>query len=524
MSSPDSRAVQASIEASSQVSLWDVFAARVQANPHALAVTEGQHSLSYLDLARRSIGWEKYLKSQGILVGDRIGLLARNCSEYLELELAAARCGAIIAALNWRLADAELRHCINLVSPSIVIAQETLANTVERLGIERLAVARLEGLSANLPMPDADIELYADHSPPGETPLVILYTSGTTGMPKGAVISHRAMIARSAAFTSDLALEHDDGFVAWAPFFHMASTDHSLSTLLRGGTVHVVDGYQPDRLVELLETQKIGWFVLMPGMVGEFAQYCDEKGGVRVQQTRVCGAMADLVPAEQIAHVTRTLGVPYLNSFGATETGLPPGSGSLIEPGIAPTSLPKRQSAFCQLRLVDPHDHDVPDGEPGEVALRGPTLFSGYWQADETNAHDFRNGWFHMGDVMRRNPDGTIDYVDRVKYLIKSGGENIYPAEIEMVVSRHPAVSEAVAVRQVDPRWGEVPVLLVVPEKPDLKADEVMSFCQAHLSGYKCPKQVLIIKGSDLPRSTTGKVQRHLLEAKLTELYGRPTE
>jgi acyl-CoA synthetase (AMP-forming)/AMP-acid ligase II len=156
------------------------------------------------------------------------------------------------------------------------------------------------------------------------------------------------------------------------------------------------------------------------------------------------GAMADLVPLQQIAELTGLLGAPYINSFGATETGLAPASAALLAPGVVPTSLAKRESAFCSLRLVDADDRDVPLGTPGELALRGPTLFSGYWNAPETNAHDFRGGWFHMGDLFVRHADGTLDFVDRAKYLIKSGGENIYPAEIERVLL-------------ADPRWPTPP-------------------------------------------------------------------
>ncbi len=256
------------------------------------------------------------------------------------------------------------------------------------------------------------------------------------------------------------------------------------------------------------------FFILMPGMVGEFAAILKERK-VRIKGVGSCGAMADLVPREDIAAVTTVIGAPYNNTFGATETGLPPATSSTIPIGVAPTNLAKRQSAFCDLRLVDPDDNDVPHGEPGEVAMRGPTLFSGYWNADETNAHDFRNGWFHMGDVLRRNPDGSLDYVDRVKYMIKSGGENIYPAEIEQVILTDERVREAVVVKRPDKRWGEVPVVFIVANQDALTKEEILENCKNNLSSYKRPKQVVFIAEDELPRSTTGKVQRHELEARL---------
>lgn len=497
---------------SGRASVWDLFASRVDGRPDHIALTEKNRSMTYCRLKERVSALAGALAEQGVREGDRVGVLAHNCTEYVEIELAAARIGAIVAALNWRLAARELSHCIELAEPVLVIAQP------ETSALLRDVDCPLPPIVETGPAYEAMID--KEHTVPGErvsdpeAGLVILYTSGTTGLPKGALISHRAMIARALCFYTELNLPLDCDFIAWAPFFHMASTDHALATLMRGGTVHVVDGYQPDRLIDLLEQYRVGWFVLMPGVVGEFAEACGRRQ-VAPKGITVCGAMADLVPAAHIAAVTSALNTPYLNSFGATETGLPPATGSLI-PGLAPTDLRKRQSAFCQLRLVDPDDNDVTISEPGEIALRGPTLFSGYWRADETNAHDFRNGWFHMGDVMRRNDDGTLSYVDRVKYMIKSGGENIYPAEIEQVVVKDRRILEAVCVRAQDDKWGEVPVLFVALSDPPVTEEEIMSACRPQLSSYKLPKRIIFIDGDELPRSTTGKVQRHELEALLT--------
>ena len=149
--------------------------------------------------------------------------------------------------------------------------------------------------------------------------------------------------------------------------------------------------------------------------------------------------------------------------------------------------------------------------------MRGPTLFSGYWRAPEVNAREFRGGWFHMGDVFVRNADGTLDFVDRVKYLIKSGGENIYPAEIERVLLAHPQVSDAVVVRRRDDRWGEVPVAFAARRDPALGEEELLAACRARLAHYKVPRQIVFVNAADLPRSSTGKIQRHEVEKWLAE-------
>ncbi|MEM8749484.1 MAG: class I adenylate-forming enzyme family protein [Pseudomonadota bacterium] len=497
--------------------VWELFLSCARAAPDAIALIDDNGELTYRQVTERASAYGDHLIGLGFESGDRLSLLSRNRNEYLIIELAAARHGIILAALNWRLSTREQTHCIELVAPKLLIAETDLLADVERLDLGGVRVSTLESFDhdavdaastceeASRPSSRQSFDL--------ETGLVILYTSGTTGLPKGALISHRAMIARAQCFVSELALPRDSGFVAWAPLYHMASTDHSLATLMRGGTVYVVDGYQPKRLISLLESVSIGWFVLMPGMVGDFAKACAEHG-VQVHDTKVCGAMADLVPREDIAAVTTQLGVPYLNTFGATETGLPPATGALIAPGSTDFTLSKRQSAFVSLRLVDPDDHDVESGQPGEVALRGSTLFSGYWNAAETNAHDFRNGWFHMGDVMRRNADGTLDYVDRAKYLIKSGGENIYPAEIEQVAKQDERVVEAVAIRQPDAKWGEVPVLLVVPTSSALTSEQLREGVLSSLSRYKQPRDIHFVDEADISRSTTGKIQRHILETR----------
>ncbi|MDB5512606.1 MAG: Acid--CoA ligase, partial [Enterovirga sp.] len=235
--------------------------------------------------------------------------------------------------------------------------------------------------------------------------------------------------------------------------------------------------------------------------------------GTRPKGIRACGAMADLVPTKLVAELSGLLGAPYLNSFGSTETGLPPLSAVLFAPGVTPTSLSKRQSAVCDIRLVDPEGRDVLDGEPGEAAVRGPTVFSGYWNAEETNARDFADGWFRMGDLFRHNPDGSYDFVDRAKYMIKSGGENIYPAEIERVLLADPRIADAVVVRRKDPTWGEVPVAFVAPAGPELTVQDVDTICRRELAGYKRPKHVRFVTFEDFPRSTTGKIQRHEMES-----------
>ena len=320
------------------------------------------------------------------------------------------------------------------------------------------------------------------------------------------------MIARFEVMAFDCGLSKGDTTFVWPPMFHMSGTDASIGALISGGQLIISDGPDVDRMVDAINRERLGRLSIMPGMIQPLIKKLRERD-VRPKGIKQIGAMADLVPPREIAEITQILNAPYTNTFGATETGLAPASAGLLEIGVSPQNLAKTQTSFCAIKLVDEHDKEVPDGQPGELAIRSATMFSGYWNADEVNAQDFRGGWFHMGDVFVRNPDGTLSFVDRVKYLIKSGGENIYPAEIERVIMADPRVSDAVVVRQDDKQWGEVPVAFVSRHDDTLNEAEIFAWCREQLAGYKQPKAIHFVAFDRFPRSTTGKIQRHEVES-----------
>jgi acyl-CoA synthetase (AMP-forming)/AMP-acid ligase II len=466
---------------------------------------------SYRELEARVAKLAGALAAFGVSRGERIALLSENRPEFLEVVLAASRVGASVACQNWRLSAAELAHCIQLVTPHLVIVSPRFADRIAGLHVERRVML---GQEYEHLLASASPLVTEDAAEP-EDPLLILYTSGTTGLPKGAVISQRAEVARNMVVRAEFGIAPDDAFPAWSPLYHMGALEPALGSLMMGGKVIAMDGFNAPRLAELVRSEPLGWLLLMPGMVGSFADEL-ERQRIEPRGVKLCGVMADLVPPADIARVTRLLGAPYANTFGATETGCPPCSSNRIPIGVAPTRLSKQESPFCEIRLVDSEDRDVADGAPGELCIRGPTLFSGYHRAEEANAQDFRNGWFHMGDVFVRNADGTLDFVDRVKYLIKSGGENIYPAEIERVILQDERVVDTAVVRRPDPKWGEVPVAFVARNSEQLEAADLYRRCRRDLAGYKQPKDIFFIPASEFPRSASGKIQRHELEKRLS--------
>ncbi len=488
-----------------RTTIGTLFAAQARLYPNRIAVESDSVRWTYAALNDRINRTAALLAAIGISRGERVAILSENRSEFLEAQLACAKLGAIAACQNWRLSQTELAHCVGLVAPKLLLVSPRFAGRID---------AAVETLEFG---PDWERRLAAADpaEPPAiaqdEDPLLILYTSGTTGLPKGAVLTHRSQLVRMSMMAFDLGVRPGNNNLCWPPLFHMGGTEPAWHAVLTGGRAILLDGFDPERIAEKVETERFDWLSLMPGTLAAMIAAL-ERRGTRPKYIGTCGVMADLSPPGEVARVAELLGADFLNCFGSTETGTPPLSARRLPRGIA-DDLGKAPSILTEIRLVDADDNDVPDGAPGELAMRGPTLFSGYWQNERATAEDFRGGWFHMGDVFRRRPDGLYDFVDRAKYLIKSGGENIYPAEIERVILGHPGVADVVVVRRPDARWGEVPVALVVAADPLLDSAPLAARCRSELAGYKQPKEIRLVPAERILRSTTGKVQRKALES-----------
>jgi len=337
MSLPDSTAIPGSdvsvtaplacVRRAGALTVGDLLRVQALRAPAAPAVTEGERTLSYATFNQRVNRCAHLLRVLGVAHGARVAILSENRTEYVELEFACAKIGAIACALNWRLADPELVHCIRLVSPALAVVSPRFEAALGRIdhGVARilsLGASYESGLSvAASTEPDCDID--------PEDGLLVLYTSGTTGSPKGALISHRAEVARMHVAREEFALAPEDGFIAWPPMFHMASSDQMIACLCSGAHVFVVDGFDLPSILAIVARHRLWWLVVLPGTVDRF---CAEiaAGNVTPKGIKRIGAMADLVPRQQIATITALLQAPYANTFGATETGLPPASAGLL--------------------------------------------------------------------------------------------------------------------------------------------------------------------------------------------------
>lgn len=507
--------VQSLCTEAAAMSTQAMFDRNVRLQGSRTAVQSARLTLSYAQLDRRAARLVAVLQEAGVVQGDRICILSENDPEFLVLCIAALRVGASIATLNPRLAVAELHHCISLVAPKVLLVSPrqadrfddatALAPCVHAIGDGTQLDLRLrhdEGTSPQRP----------DSRGAPEDTQFIIYTSGTTGLPKGAMISQRAMLARLLVYVLDYGVNGDDTFLAWSPLCHMASVELSFGTLLLGGKVVVIDGPDLPTICDYLETESLSNLIFFPGMVQQTIAYLRERRP-KVRQLKKFGALADLFAPADIAELTRLLNHSFTNTFGSTETGMPPLSAGQLEVGKVPVDFGKVPSSLCEVRLFADDDREADVGAVGELAVRGPTLFSGYWGAPQATQEVFRSGWYRTGDMFRQRADGKYDYVDRRKYLIKSGGENIYPAEIERVALKHPKILDAIVVRRADSHWGEVPVLVVVARGENRPTEELMELYRLELAAFKRPKSIYFVSAEQVPRSNTGKIIRNLVES-----------
>lgn len=488
--------------------------------PDAMAVTSPTGKLTFRELDDLGKAFARALWEQGVRPGEVIVAVSKNSIELCGLLYGAANLGATVAIANWRVLQEDFVHCVGLADAKLVCASSEYMELAKSL-LDKSPSSRPVVAIGEMSATTADGSLLARSragapEPPeievsAETPLTVIYTSGTTGSPKAAATSHRALVARAGMMAAELHLNGGDDFVAWAPMFHMVSTDFLFITHLYGGCFHTLPSFDPEAILEILQAHKIGWLILMPGSIAPFIQTLDA-APMEIRGVRAVGAMADLVPPEQRARLTKLLGAPYFNSFGCTEAGPMPSAGSLIDPGVVEHDLAKRQTAYCDALIVDAEGNPVPAGGIGELLVRGPTLFSGYLNDAEANRKAFANGWYHTGDLFRRQGNGLLQFAGRSKYLIKCGGENLYPAEIELALMKHPAVTEAAVVRRPDKNWGEVPIAFVAVDHSDVTSEVLSSFVAETLTKHKRPRAIHVLSLDSFPRNVTGKVVREALE------------
>jgi fatty-acyl-CoA synthase len=491
-------------------------ARRARMSPHRLAIRYGDTVVTYRELHDRVSRLAHALRRLGVSRGDRVAYLGPNHPALAETLFAAGALGAIFVPLNSRLAPPELSFQIGDAGAEVLVWDERLRDTVTALrsGVALRHAVMVDGAgrpseyeelldsSATEPM---DEEVGLDDT------CMIQYTSGTSGRPKGVVLSHGNVIWNCFNILLDVDVTADEISLVSAPMFHTAALNQLfLPTFLKGGTSVLMAAFSPERAFDLIREHRVSWMFGVPAMflaMSQSPRWSDaDLSSVRIL---MCGGAP--VP-DALIRTYQQRGLTFLQGYGLTETS--PGALFLR----ADESTRKVGSAgtpcfFTDVRVVGPDLSDVAPGEVGEVIVRGPNVAAGYWQRPAATDEAFHpGGWLRSGDAATVDEDGYVYIVDRVKDMYISGGENVYPAEVEQVLYQHPAVAECAVIGVPDDRWGEVGrAIVVLRADATATGEELLESLAGKLAKYKIPKSVVFADA--LPRNAAGKLLRSRLRA-----------
>jgi acyl-CoA synthetase (AMP-forming)/AMP-acid ligase II len=500
-------------------------------SPDRPALTDGTRQLTYAELVDRVSRLAGALESQGLERGQRLALLARNSIEYVECLIAACWLGAIAVPINWRLAPEEVVGILADVEPAVVISDEMFRETLTKASADIGSVvphltfgpatdSALRPITASYEkaIAGAASRGYERDTDPRDTAF-ILYTSGTTGRPKGAMLSHAGCVINSLVVLARLGITDP---TEWrhlgVPMFHSGGLNSVLQQLILGGTVLISEpgGFRGAAVADLLERFPVATAFFAPT---QWKQICEVPGITtrRFSLRRLIWGTSNTPPAvlEQMGQAFP--GLPVFAQFGQTEMS---GTCCTLDSQFAASKIGSvgRPLAHIRLRLVDEHMNDVPAGQVGEIVYHGPAVMRGYWRDTAATSAAFRGGWFHSGDLGRYDEDGFLYVVGRLKDMIVSGGENIYALEVESALQSHPKVAEVAVIGVPHPKWLESPRAVVVPLDPAEPPtyEELVEHLRPQLASYKKPTSLRVVDA--LPKNAMGKI----VKPRVRELHGEP--
>ena len=477
-------------------------------------IFEGE-TLNYAAFSARIAQTARALKSEfGVSRGDRVAITSLNRPDYLVLLYACARLGAMLVPLNWRLAVAEQMFILSDASVKVLLLEQAFAGVLPVLEKSRPDTG-IVGLDFSPPRGSQFEEMLARARGGGRNPhtdlscpLLIVYTSGTTGRPKGAVLRQEALLWNAVMSQHMHGLTSEDHVLTVLPFFHVGGLNIQTTPALQlGATVTIHPRYTPEATLAAIERERPTLTVLVPAIIQAVTDHPDWATS-DLSSLKAVSTGSTIVPPHLIDRIVAR-GVPVLQVYGSTET-CPVAiytrlGGDLLRVGS--TGLP---GLCCEARVIDDAGHELPAEATGEIAVRGPNVFCEYWGNEEATREALRDGWYCTGDIGRRDADGYFWIHDRKKNLIISGGENIYAAEVERVLLEHPDVGECGVIGRPDPRWDEVPVAYVIRRSGcSVEAEDLKAHVLTQLARFKVPQEIIFV--DDLPRTALGKVQHHLL-------------
>ncbi len=465
------------------------------------------------------------LRDLGVRKGDRVALLMMNGVEFMESFFAVAKIGAIAVPLNWRLVPDELAYILKDAGAATLLHGGEFANSASDLqarGEAGTAIRHWIHVGGDGDRPDFALDYDAlqsaasDQEPwigaEGADELYIMYTSGTTGLPKGAVHTHDTVTWACTTMGATADLHYRDRYLVALPLFHVGALTPVTGNVVQGSTNVVMRAFEPAKTWELIESEKITTMLAVPAMLN-FMLQVEGRERFDHSQLRWCMSGAAPVPPVLIEAYAK-LGIEIHQVYGLTETC---GPACLISPDDALARVGSTGRAFfhTDVRVVNAAGGDAAPGESGEVLIRAKHVMKGYWHRPEATADAIRDGWLHSGDLATVDGDGFVYIQDRIKDMIISGGENVYPAEVEAVISVHEMVLDVAVIGQKSVKWGESPAAIVVRADQTLVAEDVLRFCDGKLARFKRPRRCYFV--DEIPRNPSGKILKRLLRERFSE-------
>jgi fatty-acyl-CoA synthase len=490
--------------------------------PERCAIRFADADFSYAEVAQAVSQLADSLANQlDVRHGDRIAYLGLNSPEMLVLLFACARIGAVLVPLNWRLAAPEhiymlkqAEPCALFVTPDFVGRVEDIGPDIGPVSLVAYGKARDGWLSYDALLAQGSTTYQSDRDTHSDDPVLLCYTSGTTGKPKGALLSNNALTWNAVNSTHMHDLTSEDVVLTVLPMFHVGGLDiQTLPALHAGATVIIHERFETEAFFDALEQDGVTLTLLVPTVVQMLISN-PRWEATDLSKLRIIGVGSTIVP-EQLVRAVGARGIPLVQVYGSTETAPIAAYMPVGEIAERPTSTGK-PAIHCEIRLMDEDGRDVPAGEKGEILVRGPNVMTEYWKDPEATRAAFSNGWFHSGDIGHFDSDGFL-YVDgRSKDMIITGGENVYPAAVENVLSDCADLSEVAVVGRPDDHWGEVVVAVVVPQGANRDPGKIISFCEGRIARFETPREVIFV--DELPRNAMGKVEKEALREKVLQI------
>jgi len=511
------------------LNLGEVLSAQARMQPDRIGARDLEREMTFRQWNDRACRLANALTGLGLAKGDRVAVLAYNRVEWAEIYTAAAKCGIVAVPVNFRLTAPEVGFICTDCTVSAVITEASLAGVIDYIrstlpvpdnryvciGGARPGWADYEALVAAAPADEPDAEVSPDDT------WCLLYTSGTTGNPKGAIRSHRGIAMNSLMTAVELKIGRDDDALLVMPMCHANSVFFFAAFVTAGARVSVFSrpNFDAGLCLRTIGAMGITFTSVVPThymmMLDLPESERGDAGFERVEKLMISSAPARVETKRAIMEMFPNSGLYEL--YASTEAGWV----TYLHPDEQYDHLGtvgREVIGSHPIRLLDDEGNEVPDGTPGELYSRSPYAFEGYWNLPEKTAEAFRGEYLSVGDMALRDEAGFIRLIDRKKNMIISGGENVYPTEVEAVLGQHADVKDVAVVGQHDDKWGErVAAAVVLREGSTLTADELIAFTKNRLAGYKRPRAVVFLKPHEMPRNTTGKILHRVLRDMLSE-------